>query len=39
MITRSQVLSLLNRACRFQAVCQGPNSFGKSRQAIPVRGR
>ena len=35
--TLSQVPSVENRWWRFQTVCQGPNSAGRSRQAMPVR--
>lgn len=37
--TRSQVPSLAQARWRFQTVCQGPNSAGRSRQAIPHRYR
>lgn len=35
--TLSQIPSPAKRRCRFHTVCQGPNSAGRSRQAIPVR--
>ncbi len=35
----SQVPSALNRRCRFETVCYGPNDAGRSRQATPVRNR
>ncbi len=35
----SHVASLQNRACRFQTVCQGPNSTGKSRHGGLTRNR
>lgn len=35
----SHVPSTENRRCRFQTVCHGPNSGGRSRQASPVRRR
>jgi energy-coupling factor transporter ATP-binding protein EcfA2 len=35
----SQVASAENRLCRFNSVCHGPNTSGRSRHAIPVRNR
>ena len=36
---RSHVPSEAKRRCRFHTVCHGPNSAGRSRQAIPHRYR
>ena len=37
--TRSQMPSVAIRWCQVQTVCQGPNTAGRSRHAIPVRYR